>query len=454
MPFREIGFLTESVSPLALQRIGPRVSFGLYFWTVYAHTIGISMSLRYNQYMMKKISSAIANDYERPFFIFLTIILIIIYVQSVTSNVHLRQPVMFAFFTLLMAVHIILYWMMTWILRHTARAWIALVIQGLLAYILVIMAQTIGIAFGLFPGLIGLAIGINRSWRAVFPVAYFLGLSLLSALTVVGSSAMLLWAVGVIPASLFAAIYVALYARQSEARERAQALAEELEAANRQLSEYTARVEDLTIAAERQRMARELHDSLSQGLAGLILQLEAADAHLTSQRSEKARLIIQQAMQRARLVLSDARRIIGDLRENDMGDLRESLQREISRFENATGISCAFHADLLPPLPESFKETILRIVSEALTNTAQHARASQASLTLTVASHCLTVEIKDNGTGFDPSTIPAGHYGILGIRERIRLIGGTLALTTAPQKGTIWVAEIPLPAMEPPTHRT
>jgi signal transduction histidine kinase len=65
----------------------------------------------------------------------------------------------------------------------------------------------------------------------------------------------------------------------------------------------------------------------------------------------------------------------------------------------------------------------------------------------------MTVEIKDNGTGFDPTTIPAGHYGILGIRERIRLIGGTLSLTTAPHKGTIWVAEIPLPAAERPTIR-
>jgi NarL family two-component system sensor histidine kinase YdfH len=288
--------------------------------------------------MMKKILSDFFSDYERPFFVFLTVVLVVVYGQTVSSNAHLRQPLTFSVFTLLMAVHIALYWMMSWILRRTAKAWLVLVIQGILAYILVVMAQTIGVAFGLFPGLIDLAIGIYRSWRAIFPAAYYLGLSLLSALTIIGSSALLWWAVGIIPASLFAAIYVALYSRQSEARERAQALAEELAVANRQLSEYTARVEDLTITAERERMARELHDSLSQGLVGLILQLEAADAHLTNQRSEKARLIIQQAMQRARLALSDARRIIGDLRENDMGDLRESLQREISRFETATGI--------------------------------------------------------------------------------------------------------------------
>ena len=74
----------------------------------------------------------------------------------------------------------------------------------------------------------------------------------------------------------------------------------ELETANRQLTEYAARVEDLTIAAERQRMARELHDTLSQGLAGLILQLEAADAHLAANRPERARGILEQSMEKAR----------------------------------------------------------------------------------------------------------------------------------------------------------
>jgi len=95
----------------------------------------------------------------------------------------------------------------------------------------------------------------------------------------------------------------------------------ELESANRQLTEYAARVEDLTIAAERQRMARELHDTLSQGLAGLILQLEAADAHLAADRPERARGILEQSMEKARGTLKEARQVIDDLRQPAGHDL-------------------------------------------------------------------------------------------------------------------------------------
>jgi len=137
-----------------------------------------------------------------------------------------------------------------------------------------------------------------------------------------------------------------------------------LEAANRQLSEYAARVEDLTIAAERQRMARELHDTLSQGLAGLILQLEAVDAHLSHNHPEKAHAIISDAMLQARATLADARRAIDDLRQTTQDDFETSLRLEISRFTDATGIPCIFHADATPPLPDPVKETIIRAVAE------------------------------------------------------------------------------------------
>ena len=125
---------------------------------------------------------------------------------------------------------------------------------------------------------------------------------------------------------IFVVIYVTLYVRQMEAREKAQALAVELETANRQLTDYAARVEDLTIANERQRMARELHDTLSQGLAGLILQLEAAQAHLGQDHPAKAREIITDAMGQARRTLSEARRAIDDLRQSPQDDLDSALR--------------------------------------------------------------------------------------------------------------------------------
>jgi len=132
------------------------------------------------------------------------------------------------------------------------------------------------------------------------------------------------------------------------------------------------------------------------------------------------------------------------LRDTNLGELGDSLRREVDRFQAATGLPCAFHADATPHLPDTVKETILRTVSEALTNIARHAQASEAAVKLSVKENQLEIEIKDNGLGFDPHNIPSGHYGLLGLRERIRLTGGSLTLDTAPQKGTILTIEIPL----------
>ena len=105
-----------------------------------------------------------------------------------------------------------------------------------------------------------------------------------------------------------------MYSRQADARVKAQELLAELEAANRRLTESADQIEDLTLANERQRMARELHDTLAQGLAGLILQLEAADSHLASGHPDRAQAIVQQAMTRARETLAESRRAIDGLR--------------------------------------------------------------------------------------------------------------------------------------------
>ncbi len=175
---------------------------------------------------------------------------------------------------------------------------------------------------------------------------------------------------------VFVVIYVTLYMRQNEAREQAQSIAAELETANRQLSDYAAQVEDLTIANERQRMARELHDTLSQGLAGLILQLEAADAHLTNNRNDKAQSIINNAMKQARVTLADARRAIDDLRQPSLDDLDSALRREIDRFTDATGIPALFHSDPTPPLPAPVTETLIRTLARI---PHQHSKSRQST---------------------------------------------------------------------------
>jgi NarL family two-component system sensor histidine kinase YdfH len=345
-----------------------------------------------------------------------------------------------------MNVHIALHW-----LSARLRTWnwaaIYLVVQISLAFVIVILAGNFGPMLGLYLGLIGEIVGLLREkprWAAV-AVASCLGLSLINFGLLVGWGELYWWLLAVVPMAFFVILYVVMYSRQAEARSRAQALLKDLEAANRQLTEYAAQVEDLTIANERQRMARELHDTLSQGLAGLILQLEAVDAHLAGNRLERARTIVQQTMERARATLADARRAIDDLRRGEPRDLEESIRQEVSRFTDTTGIPCDLDIHLPPNLPEALCEPALRSVAEALTNIAYHAQAHHASVRLATADNSLAIEICDDGQGFDPQTInQLGHYGLLGMRERVRLAGGSLEIESTPGSGTSLKLKFPL----------
>jgi len=366
---------------------------------------------------------------------------------SVSQNPELRKTLILSTFAFLVLLHILLHWYLEKITeRPNALVWYV-VVQGGLAFVISWMAGQIGMVFAAFMGLLGEAVGLfglNR--RALLASVFYL---MLGAVNISQTSELislgwtLLFA---IPMIIFVVVYVVLYMRQAEAREQAQTLLTELETANRQLSEYATQVEDLTIAAERQRMARELHDTLSQGLAGLILQLEAADAYLTKERPERAQEIITQAMEQARATLSNARRAIGDLRSSaePIPSLEQALRAEVKRFENATGLPCELEIQLISEPSSSIVETSLRIVSEALTNVARHAQASHAWVQAEETETQLCLEVRDDGQGFDPGAVEAGHYGLLGLRERTRLVGGTLDVVS--EKGSGAAIKVCLPS--------
>ena len=376
---------------------------------------------------------------------FLTLVVFIMYAMTLYNEPATRQLGSLVPFTVLILAHILLHWYLGKILEKPSILFWYILIQGVLVLLILIYAKNIGMVFALYMGLIGEAIGLFRlTQRGLLAGVYYLVLMTASLVQLTGWDSSGLLLLGTIPMVLFVIIYVSLYMRQNEAREQAQALAAELETANRQLSEYAARVEDLTIANERQRMARELHDTLSQGLAGLILQLEAADAHLNNNRSDKAQSIVSNAMLQARATLADARKAIDDLRQTPLDDLDVALRLEISRFTQATGIPCVYHSDPTPSMPEPITETIIRTVAEALTNITMHARAKNVELNVTVQGNNLLVTIRDDGQGFDASAIPAGHYGLLGIKERVRLVNGRFDIQSEIGKGTTLRIELPL----------
>jgi len=289
----------------------------------------------------------------RPFYVILYLVMAGGYVATLVSDPPFREPTRLALFTALLLAHGGLHWLSPrlatrwrWLLAYFA-------VQGALLSAIALMTRNQGFILGLYMALAGEAAGMLwPNLRAIALAAFFcFGLLALNIVVTWGPQAFAqtLPMVGLL--FLFVLTYVVLLMRQAEARERAQALLRELEAAHRQLQEYAAKVEELTLSRERERMARELHDTLAQGVAGLILQMEAADSHLESGDPARAQAVVQQAMQRARTTLHDARRAIQALRPAalEQGSLIDALGREVDQFAATTGVRATFEVDASPP---------------------------------------------------------------------------------------------------------
>jgi NarL family two-component system sensor histidine kinase YdfH len=225
-----------------------------------------------------------------------------------------------------------------------------------------------------------------------------------------------------------------------------------LQEAHQQLSAFALHIEDLTMLNERQRLARELHDTLVQGMAGVLMQLEVIATHARQSHLERVQTLLQQAMADTREVLSDARCALSDLRAEHVrpDDLVEVVLEEIHRFTASTDIPCVAQIEPLAHTPPALCVQVLRVISEGLTNIARHAQARQVEVRASFAGPVLQLELCDDGVGFDPATIKPeeGHYGLLGLRERAHLIGGHLLIVSQPGQGTRLCLQIPLISSE------
>jgi signal transduction histidine kinase len=203
----------------------------------------------------------------------------------------------------------------------------------------------------------------------------------------------------------------------------------ELAQANRKLVRYAAALEELTISRERNRLARELHDTLAHTLSGLVVQLEAI-ATIWGSMPPKASAMLEQALDTARAGLSETRRALQDLLATPLEDLGLTLAIH-SLAENVAargGLSLQLdlpgHIDDLSP---EVKQAYYRVAQEALENVIKHANASQVSVCLKYSSGQLILEVSDDGIGFAEESITSrDQLGIKGMRDRAELIGGTL----------------------------
>lgn len=350
--------------------------------------------------------------------------------------------------TLLLLLHPVVYLLGFSVARRRYVPWLSLFIQILLVLQLLQLTQLGFVPFLLCPTLF---LSITHMCKPLRPLLIFAGGYLVLFLALIWNA---VGSGGYAPifgflSLFFVVIVLSLYLRQAQhAYKQTLALLQKLDIAHAQLSTYALRIEELTMVTERQRIARDLHDTLVQGVAGLLMQMNVVQTHLQHQRAERAQELLEQVVEAARDTLTDARCAIGELRTNCIrpDDLIEVVQEEISHFRAITQIPCIADLTLLSRTPAPFCEHVLRAITEGLTNIARHAHAHTVWIQATQRDDILTVEVRDDGLGFDPTLtgMQVGHYGLLGMRERVKLIGGHLEIKSARDVGTTLRVHIPV----------
>ncbi len=201
--------------------------------------------------------------------------------------------------------------------------------------------------------------------------------------------------------------------------------------------------EQWTIHAERDRIARELHDSLAQVLGVIHLQLRALETRAKDEASHTMADELSQLADTADEAYQDVREAILGLRETvrEDGGFEGSLREYLRKYSRQTGIvtNLACEGDIRRSLSPRAEVQMLRVVQEALTNTRKHAGAHRATVRIECSGTGTTLTIEDDGSGFDPAIVASsmeGGFGLASMRERVEQVGGTITVHTAPNEGT------------------
>ncbi|HSD39506.1 MAG TPA: PAS domain-containing protein [Rhodocyclaceae bacterium] len=212
-----------------------------------------------------------------------------------------------------------------------------------------------------------------------------------------------------------------------------------------QLARLSAESRDAAVMAERNRMARDIHDTLAQGFTGVIVQLEAASEARSKNLPAEADMHLQRASELARESLNEARRSVRALRplaleDKDLGSALDGL---LTRMTAGTMLKAEFSVTgPVRKLPPEWEDNLLRVSQEVLTNALRHASASHFLVSLTFAEGTLSLILRDDGQGFDPVGLHDG-FGLVGIRERVNVMGGAMKIESEPGTGTKISIDLP-----------
>ena len=234
-------------------------------------------------------------------------------------------------------------------------------------------------------------------------------------------------------------VFILVNALMSEYRSR-----QELKLVNQQLREYALLIEDRAMLQERNRIAREIHDSLGHSLTALNIQLANALLYLHSNLG-RSETFLTEAKKMGSDALKEVRQSVSTLRSDPLQGklLHVAVLDLIKDLKYRTEIIVNYQNEITQRLPKEMTNTVYRIVQEALTNITKHSGATEVSVSLKLVAGELQVRIQDNGMGFEPQENTTG-FGIRGMYERAKALGGKLNLISMPRKGCQIAATIPL----------
>ncbi len=234
---------------------------------------------------------------------------------------------------------------------------------------------------------------------------------------------------------VFVMLLVGAVLAESESKKR-------LMLANRRLRQYALKIEDQATLEERNRIAREIHDSVGHYLTAQSIQLENV-AYFFCQNPAKAEEHLIKARQLGKEALQNVRKSVATLRNKSLQypSLKTSLKQLIQEFQSTTDIQVNCDIDLVSNISGEITTAIYHLVQEALTNIAKHSQANTVKIYLQEKSEQLLLSIKDNGVGFEPQANTTG-FGLQGMRERIEALDGNFSLISNPGAGCKILVEI------------
>lgn len=219
---------------------------------------------------------------------------------------------------------------------------------------------------------------------------------------------------------------------------------DQLTLAHAQLREYALQIEELAAVQERNRIAREIHDSLGHALTTLNVQLQTA-VKLWQHNPAEAQPFLEQAQHLGKVAMQEVRQSVHALRADARTEepLEQAISALVKEFCQGTGVQVSTRIDLQTVLPASVNKTIYRVIQEAFTNVCKHAEASMVKLQLQQTPHRIYLSIADNGRGFQLHTSATG-FGLQGMQERVAALCGRFHIETQPGSGCCIQVEIPL----------